>query len=104
MSWRDSSDTGEGHSAIWIHPTQNLYFRFMGSKSPAINQEWIDALMTSANSARGLLVMREGSDPTAPTQLDVAAGTVRPKPRVAPRVKPASASAAAAAATVKPIE
>ena len=43
MSWRDSSDTGEGHSAIWIHPSQNLYFRFMGSKSPAINQEWIDA-------------------------------------------------------------
>ena len=76
----------------------------MGSKSPAINQEWIDALMASANSSRGLLVMREGSDPHAPTEYDVASGTVKAKPRVAQRVKPASASAATAAATVKPIE
>lgn len=88
MSWRDSPETGEGHSAIWIHPTHNLFFKFSGSKSPAINQEWIDELMMSANSSRGLLVMREGSSADAPTQHDVATGKVKQKPIVTPRIKP----------------
>ena len=79
MSWRDSPETGEGHSAIWIHPTQNLFFKFAGSKSPAINQDWIDQLMTSANSSRGLLVMREGSPADAPTQMDVATAKIKAK-------------------------
>src|SRR4051812_808557 len=70
MSWRDSSDTGDGHSAIWIHPTQNLYFKFVGSRNPTINQDWLDQLMLSANSARGLLVMREGSRADGTTDAD----------------------------------
>ena len=71
MSWRDAPETGDGHSAIWIHPAQNLYFKFSGSKTPAINQEWLDQLTLSANSARGLLVMREGSNAAAPTDADI---------------------------------
>src|SRR5688572_4772909 len=39
MSWRDAPETGDGHSAIWVHPAQNLYFKFAGSKVPSINQE-----------------------------------------------------------------
>jgi hypothetical protein len=61
MSWRDASDVGDGHSSIWIHPNQNLYFKFLGGRKIAINQDWLEQLTLSANSARGLLVMREGT-------------------------------------------
>jgi hypothetical protein len=59
MSWRDSSETGNGHSAVWIHPAQNLYFKFSGGRSAAINQEWLSQLTDSANSARGMLITKE---------------------------------------------
>ena len=59
MSWGDEAGTGEGHSAIWIHPTHNLYFTFAKARSPAINRVWLSELMNSANSARGLLVTEE---------------------------------------------
>jgi hypothetical protein len=74
MSWRDAAETGDGHSAIWIHPSQNLYFKFAGSKTPNINPAWLEELTLSANSTRGLLVMREGSSSATPADSDVAAG------------------------------
>lgn len=61
MSWRDAAEVGDGHSSIWLHPTHSLYFKFSGGKSPTINQEWLEQLTLSANSSRGLLVMREGT-------------------------------------------
>jgi len=89
MSWRDSVETGGGHSAIWINPTQTLYFKFAGGRSPSINPDWVAQLMLSANSARGLLVMKEGSDADSPTDSDVAQGETTDRPTVKPRVKPA---------------
>jgi hypothetical protein len=74
MSWRDAPETGDGHSAIWVHPAQNLYFKFAGSKTPNINHDWLEELTLSANSARGLLVMREGSHVATTTNADVAPG------------------------------
>jgi hypothetical protein len=79
MSWRDSTETGDGHSAIWIHPSQNLYFKFSGSKTPSINQEWLDRLMLSANGARGLLVMREDSTAETPMDGDIVVGSAARK-------------------------
>ncbi|MFP3465344.1 ATP-dependent DNA ligase [Leifsonia sp. SIMBA_070] len=61
MAWRDSVETGDGHSSIWIHPAQNLYFKFSGSRFPKINPAWVEALMASANSSKGLLIMTEDS-------------------------------------------
>ena len=87
MSWRDSADTGDGHSAIWIHPAQNLYFKFSGSRSPSINPEWIEHLTASANSSRGLLVMREGVSADMPTDADIAEGNASMRPEPPPRVK-----------------
>lgn len=87
MSWRDAAETGDGHSAIWIHPAQNLYFKFAGSKVPNINTEWLEELTLSANSPRGLLVIREGSRAEAPTDADVASGRDVGKPNPATRVK-----------------
>lgn len=87
MSWRDAPETGDGHSAIWIHPAQNLYFKFAGSKVPAINQEWLDQLTLSANSPRGLLVIREGTQAATPTDADVASGRNLGKVNPASRLK-----------------
>ena len=78
MAWRDSDDVGDGHSSIWIHPSQNLYFKFSGSRFPKINNEWIEALAASANSSRGLMVMTEDSVMTRePGARDLATGTPR---------------------------
>lgn len=59
MSWGDSAGMGDGHSAIWIHPTHNLYFTFVGGTNPRINEAWLGELTRSANSAGGLLVTEE---------------------------------------------
>jgi len=78
---------GLGHSAIWIHPAQNLYFKFSGGRNPSINPEWLEQLTLSANSPRGLLVMREGSSAQVPTDGDVAEGRSAEKLTVPLRAK-----------------
>lgn len=59
FSWTNSVDVGSGRSSIWIDPSNTLLYRFSDSRSPAINREWIDALMRSANSAGGLFFCAE---------------------------------------------
>lgn len=86
MSWRDATETGSGHSAIWIHPSQSLYFKFSGSRNPAINQEWLEQLLLSANSSRGLLVIKEGSAAETASDADIATAT-EVRNRYASRVK-----------------
>jgi len=54
FSWRDAFDVGDGRSSIWMHSSIPLYFRYFGSRIPAINREWIEALTISANSPGGL--------------------------------------------------
>lgn len=99
VAWRDAAEVGDGHSSIWIHPAQNLYFKFSGSRFPKINPEWVEAMTISANSSRGLLVMTEESltrrAPTEPTQAqspangldpgDLAVGAPRPRVRTPSR-------------------
>lgn len=92
MSWRDAAEVGDGHSCIWIHPTQNLYFKFNGSRFPQIDTDWVEALTASANSPRGLMVMTEDSiagrkpAPPAPRPEDLATGA--PRQRVHTRGAP----------------
>jgi hypothetical protein len=59
MSWRDSHEVGDGRSSIWLHSHSSLYFKFDGSRVPAINPVWIDELRASADSSRGLVVTAE---------------------------------------------
>lgn len=60
LSWMVSADLGSGRGAIWLDPTIPLYFEFEGSRSPAINREWLSRLANSADTSRGLIV--EGED------------------------------------------
>jgi hypothetical protein len=89
MSWRDSSETGNGHSAVWIHPAQNLYFKFSGGRQASINQDWLTQLTDSANSARGMLITREpqpggGDGSVGPRIVEASAARRSPMP---PHVK-----------------
>jgi hypothetical protein len=59
MSWRDADSVGDGRSSAWIHPAMPLYFKFSGSRVPAINRDWLGSLMASANGSQGLIVTNE---------------------------------------------
>ncbi|TFD66491.1 ATP-dependent DNA ligase [Cryobacterium ruanii] len=59
FSWRDDSLTGGGRSTVWIHPGIALAYKYFGSKVPALNRDWVEALLVSANSATGLQVVAE---------------------------------------------
>ena len=59
FSWKDDQRIGDGRTAIWIHPTIALVFKFYGSRLPAINREWLGVLEQTANSPSGLHVLAE---------------------------------------------
>jgi hypothetical protein len=59
FSWRDDVEVGDGRTTIWMHDALSLVFTYAGGRVPTINRRWVDALMTTANSPGGLLVMRE---------------------------------------------
>lgn len=59
MSWVNAVESGDGRGSIWLHPDGDLSFRFLGSKVPAMNPEWIARLTASATSSQGLIVTGE---------------------------------------------
>ncbi|WP_375399484.1 ATP-dependent DNA ligase [uncultured Amnibacterium sp.] len=63
MSWLDALAIGDGRSSIWLTPTTPLYFKFAGSRTPAIDATWLGVLGESANSSRGLVVVDEHGRP-----------------------------------------
>lgn len=48
-----------GTRSMWIHPAVPIVFHFYGSRTPAINRAWIEALMREASSSHGLRVVPE---------------------------------------------
>jgi hypothetical protein len=62
FTWRDSSQTGNGRTMLWMHPTIPITYRFFGGRQPAINRAWVEALMLTANSAGGLQLVPEPQD------------------------------------------
>jgi hypothetical protein len=59
FSWRDHSSAGDGRSVIWLHPSISVTYKFYGSRPPAINRAWVEALMNSANTSAGLRLVPE---------------------------------------------
>jgi hypothetical protein len=56
VSWLDALAVGDGRSSIWMTPTLPVYFKFAGSRVPAIDTEWLQRLTESAASSSGLIV------------------------------------------------
>ncbi len=59
MSWKDSANAGDGRSSIWLSPDVSITFKFLGSRVPEINTDWLLRLGESANATTGLLVTKE---------------------------------------------
>lgn len=59
FSWTDSPSIGDGRTAIWLHPTVPLIYKYFGHKQPEINRRWIESLSLTANSMNGLLIVAE---------------------------------------------
>jgi hypothetical protein len=69
FSWQDNISVGSGRSSIWLEQSIPLYFKFAGSRPVAINREWLDALVATANSNAGLTFIPEPGAPTGTTAL-----------------------------------
>ena len=59
FSWTSAPGAGSGRSAIWLDPSSTLFFRYFGSRPPAINREWIEVLAASSNNPGGLVFTAE---------------------------------------------
>ena len=62
VSWLDSLAVGDGRSSIWMTPNLPVYFKFAGSRVPAIDEAWLRRLSESASSSTGLLVTSPEGD------------------------------------------
>ncbi|WP_210413797.1 ATP-dependent DNA ligase [Protaetiibacter larvae] len=60
LSWRDSTEVGDGRSSAWIDNGIPMFFRYSGSRTPLIDKEWLEELVVQAGSNRGLQL---GDDP-----------------------------------------
>jgi hypothetical protein len=67
FSWKNPASEGDGRSTIWLAPQLALHFRYSGGRPPAINRQWVEALLASANSPAGLHLLPEPLDEATPT-------------------------------------
>ena len=63
MSWLDDLSVGSGRSSIWMSAETPVYFKYVGSRIPAINRDWLRLLEAEANGPRGLVVLTEDGTP-----------------------------------------
>jgi hypothetical protein len=59
FTWDRGSAAGSGRSSIWLSPSSPIQFRYWGRRDGRLNRQWIDALMTTANSTAGLRLIPE---------------------------------------------
>ncbi|WP_243229693.1 ATP-dependent DNA ligase [Microbacterium sp. CIAB417] len=62
FSWREDASVGGGRTTVWVHSSSSLVFKYYGSRSPAINRAWIEALAFTANAPGGLYLVPEPAD------------------------------------------
>jgi len=59
FTWRDDASLGDGRTAVWLNPNVAMSFKYFGSRPPALNRAWVEALAITANSPTGLYVVPE---------------------------------------------
>lgn len=70
FTWKDDQSIGDGRNTIWLHPAQPLRFKYVGSRTPAINRLWLAELTDAANSGTGLVVLAEPENVVYPPDQD----------------------------------
>ena len=64
FTWPDATGVGNGRNSVWMDPSIPIFYRYFGSRTPAINKDWIAVLMASANSGSGLYFIAESPKST----------------------------------------
>ena len=59
VSWEIPLEDGSGRVSLWFAPGIPVQYIFEETVPPPLNREWIEAMMVSASSSRGLIVMDE---------------------------------------------
>lgn len=59
FSWFDTPNVGDGRSAIWIHQSVPLYFKYVGGRQPSLNKRWLEEMAIAAGSNQGLVLTEE---------------------------------------------
>lgn len=59
FSWRDDSEVGDGRTAIWLHPSMPLVFKYLGGRTSDLNARWVTELMRAASRSGGLRIVAE---------------------------------------------
>lgn len=59
FSWEYGTDSGSGRASVWLHPAIPLQYELADSANPQINRQWLEELMTAANSNSGLRLVPE---------------------------------------------
>jgi hypothetical protein len=59
LSWELPAEAGSGRMCVWLDSSVPLQFRFFGSREPALNRAWVDALASVAASSAGLMPLPE---------------------------------------------
>lgn len=62
FTWVDDPSIGNGRTSVWMHPNAGLVFKFYGSRRPALNKAWLEALAFAANSPQGLVLLPEPAE------------------------------------------
>ncbi|WP_295101850.1 ATP-dependent DNA ligase [uncultured Microbacterium sp.] len=67
FTWGEDVSIGGGRTTVWIHAGSSLIFKYHGSRQPAINRNWIEALAYTANAPTGLYLVHEPAEGSTPT-------------------------------------
>lgn len=59
LSWTNPVERGSGRVSLWLSPSIPLIFKFSGSRTPELNETWIDVLGELSNTPRGLILITE---------------------------------------------
>jgi hypothetical protein len=59
FTWKEDQSIGHGRTTVWLHASCNIVFKYAGSRQPAINRLWIEALAYTASSPSGLYLVPE---------------------------------------------
>jgi hypothetical protein len=71
MSWLEESPAGTARESMWLSPSTPVYFKYTGSRVPALNPDWLRLLEAEANGSRGLIVSKEDGTHPRVTQGDM---------------------------------
>lgn len=61
FTFEQGSARGSVRETVWIGPTSEVRFRFLGNRAPSINERWVEAIILTADESSGLRLVPEPS-------------------------------------------